>query len=558
MSLWTFAHFFSFILYCQLALYVLYRQRRSSLNRACAGILLSFGLWSFGAIPRHGDTFSLETVMLLTDISALGWFTFSPFGLLFVMVFAGRSNLLKKRWFLPALFFPPLLFTLLQWVDGTFIHAYRKNTYGWDALWSTSPWITVFNLYYAVLMIIVIWRLIGVVGKSQRRARISQAKIILYTCLFPFVVSSLTNVIMPRFFGNYRYAAYGDLFTLTFAIGIVYAVVKYDFMITPAVAAEKILSTMGEALFLVKTDGTISTVNESAAGLLGHRQEKLVGEPLDIITSDGGGDLFTALKANSGFQGKNIDLHHRSGKTVPALLSAGPLYDEYGDLAGMVCIARDISELQTAEENHRTLVKMQERDEVCRWLHDCLGADLYNISLLAELSRGRADMDTSLTRQLEWISDTSKEALESIRNYLDFANNPNLTLSDLALRMEEYGRLLLQSKGIGFSCNWTFGGKDPLLTPLKGLSVFLIFKESVTNILKHAEAGQVRAFLENDEDSFRLRLEDDGVGYIPKVHSAADHRGITNITGWADKAGGNLTVSPAAGGGTVVSLNVPH
>ena len=331
-------------------------------------------------------------------------------------------------------------------------------------------------------------------------------------------------------------------------------------MITPAVAAEKILATMGEALFLVRPDGRITTANEVAEKLLGYSGEDLKEMPLAKLFAGGVDESETLVEAagNGGAQGKHLDLRKRSGEPVPVLFSSAPLLDDHGDMIGMVCIARDISELRSAEEDRRNLMKMQERDEVCRWLHDHLGADLYNISLLAELSRGRTDVDTTLMRQLEWINETSKEALHSIRSYLDFANMSNLTLSDLVRRMEEYGRLLLQSSGVSFSCRWTFAGKDPVLSPLKGLSVFLIFKEAVTNILKHANAGKVHAVLVNGESSFRLQIEDDGVGYVPGRTVTAGHQGIRNISTWADKAGGELSVHPAPEGGTVVNLAVPH
>ena len=108
MCTWTFAHFLTFAIYSALAGYVLYKNVRSPLNRTCAGILVAFAVWSFGTVTLHEVHASRDLVSRMMNISSIGWFSFSAFGVWFILVFTERRSVLEQKWFLPALFFFPL------------------------------------------------------------------------------------------------------------------------------------------------------------------------------------------------------------------------------------------------------------------------------------------------------------------------------------------------------------------------------------------------------------------------------------------------------------------
>ena len=63
--------------------------------------------------------------------------------------------------------------------------------------------------------------------------------------------------------------------------------------------------------------------------------------------------------------------------------STVPLVKE-GRVSSILGIARDITGRKRAEEDRRNIATLREREEISRWLHDHIGADLYNIILIVD------------------------------------------------------------------------------------------------------------------------------------------------------------------------------
>ena len=88
-SLLQFLHFFSFIAFTFLLIYVLYTDIRSLVHKVCAVFLSCCAVWSFGMIFIHNPNSSYETVDLVYKIISLGWIGFIAILLWFVYVFVG-------------------------------------------------------------------------------------------------------------------------------------------------------------------------------------------------------------------------------------------------------------------------------------------------------------------------------------------------------------------------------------------------------------------------------------------------------------------------------------
>ena len=82
-----------------------------------------------------------------------------------------------------------------------------------------------------------------------------------------------------------------------------------------------------------------------------------------------------------------------------------------------------------------------------------------------------------------------------------------------------------------------------------GAVAYRIVQESLTNVIRHAQASSVSVLLTRDAGQIRLVIEDDGVGF--DAVSASAHGG--GLQGMADRVGavgGALTVATAPGRGT--------
>jgi signal transduction histidine kinase len=86
--------------------------------------------------------------------------------------------------------------------------------------------------------------------------------------------------------------------------------------------------------------------------------------------------------------------------------------------------------------------------------------------------------------------------------------------------------------------------------------VFLAFKESVNNVVKHARASEVKIRLRLDGNMFILEVEDDGRG--PGGAAAkTDRNGLRNMRKRMEDVGGEFVLEPGPERGTRVRLTAP-
>ena len=137
--------------------------------------------------------------------------------------------------------------------------------------------------------------------------------------------------------------------TLGFAIAdlmIGYAMWRYElFKLTPLTAADRIIATMSDALFLVDNDGIIRTSNNAADNLLGTVQGWLTGKLFTNLFCDPavGLNIVESLPALQTIRDMEVSMKQASGREVPVSLSATTLSDDRGELQGMIFIGRDVT-----------------------------------------------------------------------------------------------------------------------------------------------------------------------------------------------------------------------
>ena len=97
------------------------------------------------------------------------------------------------------------------------------------------------------------------------------------------------------------------------------------------------------------------------------------------------------------------------------------------------------------------------------------------------------------------------------------------------------------------------GATDERLDEAVEACAYFVAAESVTNAVRHAHASRVDIRLRRLTDAVRIEIEDDGRG-------GADPVAGTGLRGLADRVealGGRFAVADGAGGGTIVSAELP-
>ncbi len=95
--------------------------------------------------------------------------------------------------------------------------------------------------------------------------------------------------------------------------------IMYGFMgLTPATAAEDILSTVADSLMLIGLDGKIIHANRKVHDLLGYTEEELKGRDIVSILS---GIEMSAIVESGGVYSNETTFLTKSGERIPMLLS---------------------------------------------------------------------------------------------------------------------------------------------------------------------------------------------------------------------------------------------
>ena len=85
--------------------------------------------------------------------------------------------------------------------------------------------------------------------------------------------------------------------------------------------------------------------------------------------------------------------------------------------------------------------------------------------------------------------------------------------------------------------------------------VFLIFKECVNNIVRHARCTRVEAALTIEGSELRLCVRDDGCGF--DLHVQSEGHGLDSMRERARNLGGVLEIESTPEGGTKVEFQMP-
>jgi signal transduction histidine kinase/ligand-binding sensor domain-containing protein len=213
-----------------------------------------------------------------------------------------------------------------------------------------------------------------------------------------------------------------------------------------------------------------------------------------------------------------------------------------------------IVELGKLERLRAGAALSRERERIGKDLHDGLGANLTQLSLLVDQVEKAADGATD--DGLRKVSETTREAMQTLRDLIWAANPGDETLSGLGGRICQTAENLLGAAGI--RCRFNIASELPpvALAPDQRQTLFLVAKEALNNVIKHSKATEVRVQLNRTEDSVVLAVEDDGCGCFPEPPAGAGH-GLANMRYRTQQAGGQFRWFSQVGRGTTVEARLP-
>jgi len=195
-----------------------------------------------------------------------------------------------------------------------------------------------------------------------------------------------------------------------------------------------------------------------------------------------------------------------------------------------------------------------ERLRLASDLHDTLGQDLaYLRNKLDHLIQSRAAVGGVLNAELNQMRVVAEEANQTVRNILA------VTHSNQGAQVDE--RLLAYAKVIGERANLDIKlesqGRAQALNPNMQFQIFLIFREVLANIEKHANAQHVTIALVWSEAGLSIGINDDGRGFLTDQLDKRDHYGLTIMETRTREMNGHLAIISAPNEGTKVTIQIP-
>jgi signal transduction histidine kinase len=203
----------------------------------------------------------------------------------------------------------------------------------------------------------------------------------------------------------------------------------------------------------------------------------------------------------------------------------------------------------------------RERDEISRTLHDGVAQTLASLEMQLKVYQGMAPSDPQRTAvELARLRGIVKQEQESLRRFVR-------TLKPVRVPAGELGRWMLAhcaqfQQETGIEVDVEAEPVDATLPEGVCREVFLILREALHNVRKHAGARHVTVRLQQDDSHLRLLVGDDGSGFSfsgSHDHEALESKGLlpVSIGEHARAVGGALTIDSSPGHGATVRVDVP-
>lgn len=266
---------------------------------------------------------------------------------------------------------------------------------------------------------------------------------------------------------------------------------------------------------------------------------------------------------------RGLPLLYQTGVAVPMLTGtehigvlilsrkrSGQLYSSK-DLALLELIASQaalaIGAVRARRESYRQERRARnDREAMLREVHDGIGGIATNINMLAQMHK-ESPSDRQLRQTLQTIAALSTEALAETRQLLSSLDMSGMAWEEITAEIRRFAQVILQPHGIAFEMQAHLKSASHT----SGIVIFTLLRicrETLTNIIKHADATRVDMALEVDAKTVRLQIGDNGSGF--DLHDHGKGHGLRSMRKRAELLEGSFAIDSAKGTTVVLSLPV--
>jgi len=196
-----------------------------------------------------------------------------------------------------------------------------------------------------------------------------------------------------------------------------------------------------------------------------------------------------------------------------------------------------------------------ERLRIAKDIHDDLGSGLAKINFLSEIIFQKTEHLPEIRINSEAVKETAKKMIENMRDLIWALNPDNTTIANLLARMREYSTDYLEDYPIEIQNYFQENLPQTAITKEAHRELFMVVKESLNNIAKHAKATKVFFTAKITLDYLELSIKDDGVGF--NVDTDKKGNGLRNMQSRLQSIDGICTIISNNVNGTEINVSVP-
>jgi PAS domain S-box-containing protein len=200
----------------------------------------------------------------------------------------------------------------------------------------------------------------------------------------------------------------------------------------------------------------------------------------------------------------------------------------------------------------------EERTRISREIHDELGQALTALKLDLSLTR-RSLVSGGHAEESEKIHENERAVNRIIRTMRKIATDLRPGILDelgVAAAIEWLAKDFQNRTGI--SCKVILQGVDKISDTARSTAIFRIVQESLTNVMRHAAASQVKVSLERKARALVVEVRDNGIGIAEVRIFGSKSFGLTGIRERVRLLGGKAVISGIPGEGTLVRVTIPY
>jgi len=194
------------------------------------------------------------------------------------------------------------------------------------------------------------------------------------------------------------------------------------------------------------------------------------------------------------------------------------------------------------------------RNRLATDLHDDIGSTLTNISILTELGKKNLQQPAQAVQFLQRITEEVSASGQALDDIIWSVNSRNDSMQETLARMRRYAAELFDGSQVDchIALEETVNGMKFRMEQRR--DIYLIYKESLNNIYKHAEAKNVWVNAAIQHYVLELVIRDDGKGFI--IDQPTYRNGLKNLRWRVEKWKGRIRIESAIDKGTCIVISM--